>query len=317
MDARWLVLILIVPGVLAQAPQSGPDVVMLVHHPYPDDADILGVPFGEDCSRACDAFVVRHGSNPTFRDGIDFPGFIADGRIAAEALPPGGFDATLALYDDAVKQRLATETPVILTIGTRVVDDVARTSIWAEATQDVGAGLVLWIAVVEDPVHYEPPPGLSNGVTEHPFTVRSVQRIGAIDLTGTEPVGLSIPLDEAWDQDNTRIAAWIEQDRTALGTFEPGEVVQAVSHRVQSSGLTRQTDRAVLIEAYSASWCDPCLIGDAALEALAEAHGLPTGRTPPAEPSYLQDAAIPSWALGALALLGAIAVAWAPLGGRR
>lgn len=321
MDLRPVLLLLCLTLALpvsAQEPVAGPDVVMLVHHPHPDDADILGVPFLDDCSRACDAFVARHGGNDMFRDGIDFPGFIADGQIAHEALPPGGFDATLALYDDAVTQRLDLETPLSITIGTRAVDQEARTSIWVASDQDLGDGLVLWVAIVEDPVHYQPPPGLSNGVVDHPFTVRYVERIGTVQPSnGEDRVDLVLPLDEEWELARVRVAAWVEQDRGALGTFEPGEVVQAVSHPVLSAGLTRQVERAVLIEAYSATWCDPCLIGDEALEELAGMHGLPTGRSLSDDRSYLQSPSIPPFLLAILAAGGGVAVAFARLGGRR
>ncbi len=320
MDARWAALVLLlVAGNVAAQTQPGPDVVMLVHHPFPDDADILGVPFGEDCSRACDAFAIRHGGNPTFRDGIDFPGFIADGQIAAEALPPGGFAGTFELYDDAVRQRLALETPVTITVGANAVEDAIRVSAWFGTEQDLGDGLVAWAAIVEDPVHYAPPPGLSNGVTEHPFTVRLVERLGPMDIpAGTEQrIDTSLPRDAEWDLQRTRLAIWLEQDRGALGTFEPGEVVQAASHPILSSTLTRQTERAVLIEAYSASWCDPCLIGDAALEALAEAHGLPTGRALGDERSYLQPTPIAWPIVGILAVAIGVVVAGGRLGGEQ
>ncbi len=321
MDARPVLLLLlclaIAMPVSGQEPTPGPDVVMLVHHPHPDDADILGVPFLKDCSRACDAFAARHGGQAAFRDGVDFPGFVADGQIVHEGLPPGGFDATLQLYDDAVRERLAIETPVSITIGTRVVEAEVRTSIWVGSEQDLGDGLVLWVAFVEDPVHYEPPPGLSNGVVDHPFTVRAVERIGAVEPTGEDRVDLVLPLDDDWDRARLRLAAWVEQDRGALGTFAPGEVVQAASHPVLSSGLTRQSERAVLVEAYSATWCDPCLIGDEALEELAELHGLATGRSLSDQRSYLQRPDMPPLLLAAIAAAGGVAIGFVRLGGRR
>ncbi len=294
--------------------------MVLVYHPYPDDADPLGFAFGADCSRACDGFVVRHGGSEPFRDGIAFPGFVADGVISMEGLGEGqAFEATLAMYEAAVQDRLQADTPVALAAATRIMDDVVRSSIWIDTESSITGGMRLWAALVEDPVHYRPPAALSNGVYEHPFTMRSLHDLGAISLApGTqERVDVDFPLDEAWDPEGMRLAVWIEQDRAALGTFSPGETIQAVSHPINGGGITRQEDRAVLIEAYSASWCDPCLIGDEALEEIAEMHGLPTGRSiADAQDTYLRDGPIPTPLLLVAGLIGAALFALARIGER-
>ncbi len=325
MRAWWLLLLIaalvapVTPGA-AQVPQPGPEVVVLVYHPYPDDADPLGFPYGPDCSRACDAFVVRHGGKAPFTDGIAFPGFAADGVILQEGLGDGdAFASTLGMYEQAVQERLAADTPVTLSVATRVLDDAVRASIWIETEASITGGLRIWAALVEDPVDYRPPAALSNGVYEHPFTVRSVRDLGAIALSpgSEERVDIDMATDSGWDPAHLRLAVWIEQDRAALGTFGPGETIQAVSHAVTAAGITRQVDRAVLVEAYSASWCDPCLIGDEALEEVAAAHGLPTGRSlADADTSYLRDGPIPLPVLLGAGLLGAALFAWTRLGDR-
>lgn len=310
MDLRgplWvlLALLLVAPASAQDAgAEAGPDVVLLVHHPFPDDADPLGVPFGPDCDRACDAFVERHGAKRPFDDGIAFPGFIADGRIAMESLVTGDdtFQATLDAYEAAVQDRLAQETPITLRVQTRVVDGELRAVAWTQTSTSLGDGLLLWAALVEDPVHFEPPPALSNGVFEHPFTLRHIEALGSIAPSPEQEqrTDIVIPLDEAWEAERIRLAVWVEQDRTSLGTFDAGEVVQAVSHAILDTEPTVRSERAVLVEAYSASWCDPCLIGDEALEELAAAHGLPTGRDLASESvSYLRGPGISAglWAV--------------------
>ncbi len=309
----WWVLLL-VP--LAAAQEPGPDVVVLVHHPYPDDADPLGFAFGDDCTGACDAFVVRHGHRAPFDDGIAFPGFITDGLHPMESLP-GDFTATVEAYDAAVQERLAVETPVAIAVATRVVDDEVRVSSWWGTQSQLGPGLVAWVALVEDPVHYRPPPALSNGVFEHPFTVRHIEQLGPLVPTvgGEERRDLVIGLQD-WDAERVRIAMWLEQTGS-LGTFETGEVVQAVSHPIMREGITRQTERAVLVEAYSASWCDPCLIGDEALEEIAQMHGLPTGRAlVDARSTYLREPTMPPAFIAIAAAAGFALFALSRMGGR-
>ncbi len=316
----WWILLLLVAPAAAQVPEPGPEVVVLVYHPFPDDADILGFAYGPDCSRACDAFVVRHGGSAPFTDGIAFPGFVADGVLRREGLGDGpAFAATLDMYESAVQDRLTADTPLTLSVATRVLDTSVRASVWLETDTNIAGGLRMWAALVEDPVHYRPPAALSNGVYEHPFTVRAVRDLGSIALTAgvEERVDLDMPVDAAWDTAKLRIAVWVEQDRAALGTFDPGETVQAVSHVVSAGGVTRQEDRAVLVEAYSASWCDPCLIGDEALEEVAQMHGLPTGRSlSDADPSYIRDGPIPMPVLLVAGLIGAALFALARIGER-
>lgn len=331
MQGRWLAWIfaaslLFVPLVAPQPggqgdpvepnARAGPDVVIVVHHPFPDDADPLGIPFGADCRISCDAFVVRHGATEPFRDGIAFPGFIVDGLVSMESLVDGSsFDGTLQAYEAAYQQRAGQDTPVTLRVASRIVDDEARISWWASSNSPLGGGLRAWAALVEDPVHYQPPPALSNGVFEHPFTLRHIQSLGAVNITTLEQQNsIVIPLKSAWETDNLRLAIWVEQDRSALGSFAPGEVIQAVSHPLSSTQMTRQVSRAVLVEAYSASWCQPCLIGDEALEELADAHGLPTGRAfADNSISYLRAPRMPVAVVAVLAVVGAVVLGYGRL----
>ncbi len=274
---KWLWLLLALPLVSAA---EGPGVVVLVHHPD-DGVDPLGLPFA-----GVDSFTARHGHIPRFTDGVAYPGFVADGFAAFEGLAEGEdpLQATLAVYNGAVTMRSGVSTPLSFDLW---VDETVRLNITSQ-TDLRGEALRLWTAIVEDPVHYEPPPGLTNGVFDHPFTVRSITNHGPVELPqGVSAHVLEQDLQPSWDLNRLWVAAWIEQTGVE-GRFDPHEVVQATMHRWTAQEPTQQHGRGVLVEAYSATWCEPCLIGDLAIERLADMHGLSPGRAAPAPDSYYQ-----------------------------
>ncbi len=283
MRGWFLVALLLVPLVLAQ-PQGtireGSAVSVLVYHPN-DGVDALGFPFRAEK----DAFFVRHGSEPLFADTVAFPGFMADGVIPFEGLPEGddALASTVALYEDAVQFRLQEETPISFRIAT------VGAGIHWNASVAVGtdtplpeADLRLWVALVEDPVHYRPPSGLTNGIFDHPFTVRAVEQHGIVEpLPGQPEVRtISVTLASDWDPNRMHVVAWVEQGGVDTARFDAGEVVQSTSHPLTSDIATIQLDRGVLLEVYSATWCEPCLVGDLAIEEVAARHGLQPNRGP-------------------------------------
>lgn len=293
MHRAWLLLLLLATTVQAQ-PMEGPGVVVLVHHPD-DGIDPLGFSFQES-----DPFVARHGHFDRFRAGIDYPGIVIDGRVPYDGLPPAEGDAvaaTLAVYNGAVTMRHGVETPLtftLLTNGTR-----AELTIDSVAAFD---GVHLWSALVEDPVHYEPPTGLTNGVFDHPFTTRSITDHGPVAIDGTSQHNWTFTVDPSWDLDHLLLAVWVQQDASD-GRFKPHEVVQATMHPVARAVPTVQATRGVLVEAYSATWCDPCLIGDRAIEELAASHGLQPARAAVEPTGYFRAPAPWLW----VAMAGAFA----------
>lgn len=314
----------------------GPGLTVLLWHPCPDDADKLGFPFQD----GRDGYWARYQHLDTDRDGFDFPHMVTDGIVASEGLPDPGapYASTRAAYEDAVAARSAQDPPVALELsaapaeaargfggggdcrgqedGDGAADETAAASpVRIDATVAVlprgtldGESLHLWVALVEDHVHYAPPPRVSNGVTDHRFTVRAAQDLGVLDLSRGVPAihnaSLAAPEDAPLDQ--LYVAAWLQQGGSHGLRFDPHEVVQATIHRVQEPGVTRQADKGVLMEVYSATWCDPCLFGDQVAEELAAEYGLQTVDPERVRTSYLR--APPSWTVFALAAVAGAAV---------
>jgi len=292
----------------AQSP-SGSQAVVLVHHPL-DHVDPFGVAFG-----GLDTFAARYqgfAADGTFA----FPTFVADGVLGVPSLPDPNvpYQSTLANYTSLVQRRLALQAPLTLRLQAAVAGDALRIEAAADPVapladpQRAGA-LHLWAAVAEDPVHYQADARVSNGVTEHRFTVRALQDLGSVDLSsGAATVrSASIPVGPGWARDRLLAAAWVAADGP-FAHFASGEVLQAAWAHAGAPAVT-QSAKAVLVEVYSATWCGPCLYGDLAAESIAVQMG---GAAPPASASaatrYLVGPDHPGLALG-VALLAAVAVA--------
>lgn len=291
-----IVVLLLLPSAAAQI--DGPGVVVLVHHPD-DGVDPLGVPMA-----GSDTFLARHGHLDRFAGGVDYPGFVVDGRVPYSGLAePTGRDAvadTLGVYAAAVQMRHGVETPATLRVEATLGNGSITLAVDVEAHADLGEQVRLWTAVVEDRVHYRPPAGLTNGVFVHPFTVRSVTDHGLLPVAN-----VTLALDPAWNLPETSVAVWLQQG-SQDGRFKSREVLQATSHPVLRLEPTLQAGRGVLVEGYSATWCEPCLIGDLALERLAVQHGLSDARGErETGPTYFQ----PPAHAGPVVLLVALAFA--------
>jgi hypothetical protein len=297
-----LAALLLAPGATALAATSP---VILIHHPA-DRVDPFGVAVG-----LSDTFASRYLGLEAQTGRFDFPVFVADGVTAIQQLPNATkpFDGTLAAYRGALQERAAHDAPVQLALLARGDGDHATATVAATPRGTVqdpqGQPVHLWLAVTEDAIHYQPPAPVSNGVTDHRFTVRALLDAGPVPLAAWNRT-LSIPLDGAWRHDQLTVAAWLQAGPVA-GRFEPNEVLQAVSAPLD--GVERVQDgRGVLLEAYSATWCAPCLYGDLALERLAIQSGVAqplagTGTTywqPPAQPVLVAGAALAAGAVGAV-----------------
>jgi hypothetical protein len=263
------------PAAAKEAPSS--PLTVLVFHPD-DGVDRFGVPFA-----GSDPFAARYAPLVADKGRFDFPYFVADGVLPIEAIPDPTkpYVSALAAYSAAVDSRSAEQAPVTLRLASVVAGGQAVVSVALDPVEPLpGEDLHLWVAVAEDHVNYQPPPGLTNGVTDHRFTVRAVADLGKQDLSGPTNASLSIALDDGWTSDQLSVAAWLQQGAPSP-RFDAREVVQAA--HAPLGGAVAQTSKGVLAEMLSATWCDPCLYGDKAMEDLAVARGAasagPAGRT--------------------------------------
>lgn len=288
----WATLVAVATALAAgAAPASaaepdGVGLTVLLFHPD-DGVDPLGVPY-----RGSDPFAVRYGPLVAEKGRFDFPFFVADGVLPIEAIPDPAqpFASARASYDQAIAERLQVQPPVAMTLDSLVAGRQVVASVSVETqTALAGEDLHLWIALAEDHVEYQPPPGLTNGVTDHRFTVRAVRDLGAVDLASPGAANLTATflLDDGWQRSELSVAAWLQQDAPSP-RFDAREVVQAT--HAPLGGRQVQAVKGVLAEMLSATWCDPCLYGDAAIEAVAVERGIAQPGEPAPSSRYLEFA---------------------------
>lgn len=273
-------------------PSPGPALTVLVHHPFPDPADPLGAPLAVGgANGTTDAFVARYQRYDVGRDGFGYPSLVVDGVVPIEGLPDGDapYVATRNAYVAALEQRApasaSSGVPAALEVVSRFDGDRLLAEVTVVPAVDLsGEDLRLWVAVAEDHVFYDPPAALSNGVTDHRFTVRAVRDLGPLMDLGAGPgsdgmapreAGLVFDVPPSWQRPELYVSAWLQQGPGHGLRFDPLEVVQATTHRGSDPGVTRQDSKGVLLELYSATWCAPCLYGDTVVEELAEERGHP------------------------------------------
>ncbi|HJQ93143.1 MAG TPA: hypothetical protein VJ874_02535, partial [Candidatus Thermoplasmatota archaeon] len=272
----WMALLAVAWALATTAPLASADepqghgLTVLLFHPD-DGVDPLGVPY-----LGSDPFSVRYAPLVAEKGRFDFPFFVADGVLPIESIPDPAqpFASARASYDQAIAERLREQAPVAMVLeslvaGRQVVASVSVEPI--EPTALEGEDLHLWFALVEDHVEYQPPPGLTNGVTDHRFTVRDVRDLGAVEVSSPANLTATFLLDDGWQRSELSVAAWLQQDAPSP-RFDAREVVQAT--HAPLGGRQVQAVKGVLAEMLSATWCDPCLYGDAAIEDVAVARGI-------------------------------------------
>lgn len=314
MKGTWTRLALLALGLAGlltlPAAQAGPQVTVLLHHPN-DGVD----PFGFDYAQGTDYFAVRYGPLVADKQRFDFPFFVADGVLPIETLPDPDvpFEATRAAYEQAVALRSAEQAPATLHLASTMAAGTLFATLRIEPAAPLAEeDLHLLLAVTEDPVHYQPPPKLTNGITEHRFTVRAVADLGAIDLTGPVNLTRSFSLPESWDREALHVAAWLQQG-AGSPRFDAREVVQATS--APAGQAVTQDTKGVLLEMLSATWCKPCLYGDLAAEAVAVDRGAAQPLVAETGPRYFQPPVTPWLAFGLAAVAAVVLAGWG--GGRQ
>src|ERR1051326_5564243 len=201
---RWL-LVLALPLALlptsgpAQAPaaSASPDATVLLFHPL-DQVEPFGIPFGGGAPVS-----VRYAAVAAQTGQFDYPVFVADGVHPIQALPDPAkpYQATLDAYEAALAARPAAS-PIVLTLEAHQAGAQAALTVKVEPAAPIqesqGQTLRLRVALVEDPVHYQPPAPVSNGVVDHRFTVRAYRDLGPVALGGPSNFTASIALDPSW-----------------------------------------------------------------------------------------------------------------------
>jgi thiol-disulfide isomerase/thioredoxin len=283
---------------------GGTPLTVLLFHPD-DGVDPLGFDAG-----GADPFALRYAPLVADKGRFDFPFFVADGVLPIEAIPDPArpYASALDAYSQAVDARAAEEPAAVLLLASLVAGGQATVQVAVEPRADLAAeDLRLRVALVEDHVEYQPPPGLTNGVTDHRFTVRAYADLGRMAETGN--ASRTFLLGEEWARERLSVAAWLQQGAPSP-RFDAREVVQATSAPLGDAVV--QSGKGVLVEMLSATWCDPCLYGDEAVEALAVEAGVAEPGGAPPEWRYLEPTGRTALALAGAAALGAaiVALAW-------
>lgn len=305
-------LVMAGPAVAQAEPQvrEGSDLVVLIHHPYPDAADPMGFPYTGAGFNGSGYYQQKYAAFDPENDGFSYPHLTVDGILPVEGLPDPKvpYQATYDAYQAALSQRLAEDPAATLEIRTKTSGDQVLVAAQVLPSGPMpGEHLEAWLALAEDNVHYMAPPAVSNGVTNHRFTVRSMVNLGALDFSQGNAAQLTAAfrLEPDWQREQLQVAFWIQQGASYGTRFDANEVAQATMHPVKDDVVTRQTTKAVLMEGLSATWCQTCLYGDKVLEDLAQQHGY-------AAPATIQSTSYwrppTHWGVAVAALVGAVAL---------
>ena len=290
--------------------REGSDLVVLIHHPYPDAADPMGFPYDGAGFNGTGYYQQKYAAFDPENDGFSYPHLTVDGIIPVEGLPDPKipYQATYDAYQAPLSRRLAEEPAAILEVRTKsATDQVLVAAQVIPAGPMPGEHLEAWMALVEDNVHYMAPPAVSNGVINHRFTVRALTNLGVLDLErgGAQQLTTAFRLEAGWQREQLQVAFWVQQGASYGTRFDANEVVQATIHPVQGDVVTRQSVKAVLMEGLSATWCQTCLYGDKVLEDLAQQHGYAAAAKAEST-SYWRPPT--HWGVAVAALVGAAAL---------
>lgn len=280
---------------------NGVHLALLVYHPYPDaKGDPFGVPY-EEQNRTADWMTLRYGA-------YWFPTAAFDGVTVLEQTPQGEgggpFLETYANYDRAYRDRAQEDSPLVLRLEAEREPHALRAFLnVTSAARLEETGLHLRAALFEDDVFYEG----GNGVRNHRFTVRTVPHSVRLERPDSVQASFEFPLEESWQPGRLGFVAWVQNEDEASRRFDDHEVLQAAVWKEGQVGPTVQHHKAVLMELYSAVWCEACPPGDAAADELANNYGLPSSRVTERAFVYLRAAS--PWVLGTGLVVGILGAA--------
>ncbi|HWG90608.1 MAG TPA: hypothetical protein VNZ52_07130 [Candidatus Thermoplasmatota archaeon] len=305
---------LFLSSVAAQVPsgRNEVDLAVIAYHPKPDPFDDPargGDPFGFHAYMApgrvpWDWMRGYYGeaSFPTARfDGV--------GRVANN--PSSDILAVEEDYRREFEARREHDAPLILNVTGRLNATHALLTVKVVNRGAEGDGLFLRAALYTDQVRFD----AKNGVEVHRFLARArfnqTEAEVPVGESRTYQLAVRIPNEytgEPLPRDRLGAVVYVQNENDASTRFKFKEVLQSAVFRYGQEGPTVQSKKAVLLEFYTATWCDACLYGDAAVDHLAAQYGVQT--TPEAEPLFRYFTAPPALhaVLGA-GVLGALAAA--------
>lgn len=281
-----------------EAPRHEVGASLLAYHPWPDPS---GDPFGVEAApnTTLDRMALVY-------DAYWFPTVRVDGVLEhaqAKGDEGGSADAFEAAYRRLLDERLAEDAPLVIALsGALGATEGNATARFVPRVDVDSERVTLNLVVFEDDVRYKG----ENGVDVHRFTVRAVLPVEVASLRAGAPVTVarSFPLEASWVRDRLGVVAFAQNEDARSPNWAPLEVLQSATFLYGQDGPTVQARKAPLLEMYTATWCPPCVNGDAAFDRIARAYG--TGAVAVEEratyyraPSALQAGA----AIGAAALL--------------
>lgn len=250
---------------------------VVLWHPYPDPGgDPFGFPALNTSRGAVDWMAGAYGA-------YWFPTVRFDGVVEESNRPDADARAFLDAYRARVEERLAEGSPVVLFVnGTRGTSGEGALHVRATSFANLsGERLVLRVAVVEDDIRYAG----SNGVDRHRFVARAMLPAQPVTWTpvggATATFGVFYNFTSPPPTGRLGAVAWLQKE-TEVGRLADGEVLQSATFLFGQRDATVQVAKAVLVEVYTATWCDACVRGDGAIEILLEEYGVraPPGASP-------------------------------------
>lgn len=281
--ALFLLMLLTAPALAAAPPAAAQGAVpearnevrlaVIEYHPFPD-AD--GDPFGFWAVN--DSFNVPRDWMRGYYGAASFPTARFDGVGLVANSPdsrPQQFEDDYRREFDARAQQ---DSPFILNVSGSLN---ATHALMAVKVVNRGAepqGMVLRGALFTDDVPFDAP----NQVLNHRFVARArfpdTPLQVAVNTAVTHTLAIPLPMDRDGNPlpRSTMGVVFYVQHEGDSGRFQAREVLQSAVYyfRQGQDNPTVQSQKAVLLELYTATWCEACLYGDEAVDRLAKQYGV-------------------------------------------
>lgn len=267
---------------------------VLAYHPFPDARDSWGFP-GLELNRSDVGYMeAAYGA-------YWYPTGVLDGERVLEGATE--FRTTYVGLEEALARRAEIDAPVRLAMMGSLRGDNATLDVAVRAKQELPIqDATLRIVLYEDEIRFKG----DNGVQDHRFTVRAVQTFRVpLRSDADYRVSVDFAVNASWDRSHLGVVASVHNTALAALGLRPGEVLQATTYEFSQDGPTIQHSRGVLLEVLTATWCDACIYGDAAVDELANTYGIASSRA--LSQSHVYARAFPPFAVAVGALVASLA----------